>query len=130
MTMNRTKFNDINEYIASFPNDTQEILEHLRTTIRKAAPEAEEVISYQMPAFKLHEILVYFAGYNNHIGFYPTPSGIKAFQNELSGFKNSKGAVQFPLDKQLPTGLITEIVKFRVKENMEKSKRTFDQPAQ
>jgi uncharacterized protein YdhG (YjbR/CyaY superfamily) len=122
MKMTRTKFSDINEYIASFPNDTQEILEQLRTTIRKAAPHAEEVISYQMPAFKYHGILVYFAGYKNHIGFYPTESGIKAFQKELSGFKYSKGAIQFPLDKRIPLELTSKIVKFRVKENLEKSK--------
>jgi len=120
--MNRTKFYNINEYIASFPKETQKILEQLRMTIRKAAPDAEEVISYQIPAFKHHEILVYFAGYKNHIGFYPTSSGIKAFQNEISGFKNSKGTVQFPLNKRLPIGLITKIVKFRVRENLEKSK--------
>ncbi|MCX6255750.1 MAG: DUF1801 domain-containing protein [Bacteroidia bacterium] len=122
MTMTRTNFSDIDKYITSFPKDTQEILEQLRTTIRKAAPDAEEVISYNMPAFKYHGVLVYFAGYKNHIGFYPTSSGIKAFHKELFGFKYSKGTVQFPIDKSLPLDLIRKIVKFRVKENLEKAK--------
>ncbi len=120
MTMSGPKFNNINEYIAGFPRDTQKILEQLRTIIRESAPHAEEVISYRMPAFKQNEVLVYFAGYKNHIGFYPTSSGIKAFQSELSEYKYSKGAVQFPIDKQLPAGLISEIVKFRVLETLEK----------
>jgi uncharacterized protein YdhG (YjbR/CyaY superfamily) len=122
MAMTRTKFSDIDKYITSFPKDTQKNLEQLRTIIRKAAPKAEEVISYNMPAFKYHGILVYFAGYKNHIGFYPTSSGIKAFQKELSRFKYSKGAVQFPIDKPLPFDLISKIVKFRVKEILEKAK--------
>lgn len=122
MIMSRPKFNNINEYIAGFPEDTQKILEQLRTIIRETAPNAEEVISYRMPAFKQNEVLVYFAGYKNHIGFYPTSSGIKAFQSELSEYKYSKGAVQFPIDRQLPAGLISEIVKFRVMETVEKEK--------
>ena len=112
----------INEYIAGFPKQVQEILEKLRATIRKAAPEAEEIISYQMPAFKYHGMLVYFAGHKNHIGFYPTPSGIEAFKKELSVYEGAKGSVQFPIDKPLPLGLVTKIVKFRVKENLEMAK--------
>ena len=119
--MNTNKPNNVDEYIAGFPGDIQTILEQVRTAIRKAAPKAEEVISYQMPAFKLHGMLVYFAGYKNHIGFYPTSSGIKAFTKELSVYKGAKGSVQFPLDKPLPLGLITQIVKFRVAENLQKA---------
>lgn len=111
----------IDEYIASFPAETQILLEQMRSIIQKAAPKAEECISYQMPAYKLHGALVYFAGYQKHIGFYPTSSGISVFQDEISNYKNSKGAVQFPLDKKLPVALITKIVKYRVKENIEKA---------
>ena len=113
---------NVDFYIAGFPPATKELLELLRETIKKAAPEAEEVISYQMPAYKSHGMLVYFAGYKNHIGFYPTGSGIANFINELSGYKTSKGTVQFPLDQPLPLELITEIVKFKVAENLEKVK--------
>ncbi len=109
------------EYIASFPEDTQKLLKQLRAAIKKAAPKAEEVISYQMPTYKLNGALVHFAGYEKHIGFYPTPSAIAAFKKELSAYKSSKGAVQFPLDKPLPLVLVTEIVKFRVKEDSEKA---------
>lgn len=122
MTPDRPKFNDIDKYIATFPKDTQELLRQIRATIRKAAPEAEEVISYNMPAFKLYGILVYFAGYKNHIGFYPMSSGIKEFQKELYDYKWAKGSVQFPVDKPLPLALITKIVKFRLKENLHKTK--------
>ena len=111
---------NIDEYIFGFPNNVQKMLQQLRTTIRKAAPEAEEVISYRMPAFKHKGVLVYFAAYKNHIGFYPTASGIRVFKNEFSEYKNSKGAVQFPIDKTIPLTLISKIVKFRVKENEEK----------
>ena len=116
------KSNGIDHYIINFPKKTQELLETMRSTIRKAAPKAEEVISYKMPAFKYHGILVYFAAYKNHIGFYPTSSGIAAFKKEVSVYKGSKGTVQFPLDKPLPLGLIAKIVKFRVNENLENSK--------
>lgn len=109
-----------NEYISGFPENVKEILERLRTIIRKAAPAAEEAISYGIPAFKLNGILVFFAAYKNHIGFYPTPSGIAAFKKELSAFEGARGSVQFPLDKPLPSALITKIVKFRVKENSKK----------
>ena len=115
------KFTTIEEYFASFPSATRKKLKELRATIKKAAPEAEEMISYNMPAFKLLGVLVYFAGYKNHIGFYPTGSGIKAFTKELSGYKTSKGTVQFPLEENLPLALITRMVKFRVKENKEKA---------
>ena len=117
-----TKFNNIDKYIAGFPKDTQELLEQIRVTIRNAAPEAEEVISYQMAAFRLHKILVYFAGFKNHIGFYPGASGVEAFKKELSVYKSGKGSVQFPLDKPIPSELITWIVKFRVNENLNLSK--------
>lgn len=112
----------VDEYIASFPKETQLLLQQLRAVIQKAAPKAEECISYQMPAYKLHGALVYFAAYQKHIGFYPTSSGIANFQKEISMYKNSKGAVQFPLDQKLPIALITKIVKYRVKENIEKFK--------
>lgn len=113
-----TKPIDVDSYIADFPKDTQKMLEQLRATIMKAAPDAEEVISYQMPAYKYHGMLVYFAGYKNHIGFYPTSSGIAKFKKELSVYKGAKGSAQFPLDKPLPLQLITKIVTFRVKENL------------
>ena len=111
---------DVDEYIAGFPKDTQKLLEQLRAAIMKAAPGAEEAISYQMPAYKYHGMLVYFAGYKSHIGFYPTASGIETFKKELSVYKGAKGSVQFPLDKPLPLQLVTKIVKFRMKENLEK----------
>lgn len=113
-----TKFKSVNDYISVFPAGTQKILETLRSTIKKAAPQAEEVISYNIPAYKLNGALVFFAGYENHIGFYPTPSGIKRFSNELSTYKTSKGAVQFPLNEPLPLKLITKMVKFRIAENV------------
>lgn len=108
----------IDEYILQFPPEIQEILNNIRKVIREAAPNAEEVISYQMPAFKLHGILVYFAAFKKHIGFYPTANGITAFKDELSKFKGGKGSVQFPLDKPIPYELISRIVKFKVNENM------------
>lgn len=113
---------NIEEYIQGFPPETREMLTRLWLTIKKAAPEAEEVISYQMPAFRFHGMLVYFAGYKSHIGFYPGAAGIAAFKKEISGYKNAKGSVQFPLDEPLPLKLVTNIVKYRVKENLEKAK--------
>ncbi|WP_317896841.1 iron chaperone [Aurantibacillus circumpalustris] len=113
---------DVDTYISTFPKETQLLLETMRTVIRKAAPKAEEVISYKMPAYKLGTMLVFFAGYKSHIGFYPSGSGIEAFKKELSIYKSAKGSVQFPLNKPLPIGLITKIVKLRVKENLEKMK--------
>ena len=118
--MNTTKPNKVSEYIEDFPIATQALLNQLRAVIKKAAPDAEEIISYQMPAYKYNGPLVYFAGYKNHIGFHPTPQGITAFKKELSVYKGSKGAVQFPLDEKLPLDLITKIVKYRVKQNSEK----------
>ena len=105
------------EYIAGFPENIQRKLNDLRAAIRKAAPEAEESISYRMPAYKLKGVLVYFAAQKNHIGFYPTSSGVIAFKKELAEYKTSKGAVQFPLDKPIPLELIARIVQFRVNEN-------------
>jgi len=115
------KSKSIDEYIARFPEDVQEALEKVRATVKKAAPKAEETISYQMPAFRLNGNLVYFAGWKNHIGFYPVPSAIKAFDKELSTYEVAKGSVKFPLDKPMPLGLISRIVKFRAKENLEKA---------
>ena len=115
-----TKFKDTDEYISVFPEATQKILQQLRNTIKKAAPKAEEVISYNMPAFKQNTVLVYFAGYDNHIGFYPAPSALDAFKKEIAVYKNSKGAVQFPLDAPLPLALVTKMVKFRVAQTQEK----------
>jgi uncharacterized protein YdhG (YjbR/CyaY superfamily) len=122
MTMAITKPGNFDEYIITFPIETRKILEQLRETIKKAAPDAEEVISYGMPLFRQNGRLLYFAAYKNHIGFYPMKTGIEAFKTRLSDYKWAKGTIQFPLDKPLPLGLITEIVKFRVNENMEKSK--------
>lgn len=112
---------NIDEYILGFPPEIQRILEEIRATIRAAAPEATETIRYQMPTFKLNGNLVHFAGYKNHIGFYPVPSGIEAFKDELSKFKGAKGSVQFPLNKPMPLDLISRIVKFRLAENLAKS---------
>lgn len=119
--MNR-EIKDIDDYVSLYPDNVKLMLEKIRQTIRKAAPKAEEVISYHMPAFKYHGVLVYFAAYKNHIGFYPTSSGIEAFKNELSTYKGAKGSVQFPLAGSIPLSLISKIVKFRVKENLVKAK--------
>jgi uncharacterized protein YdhG (YjbR/CyaY superfamily) len=112
---------DITAYIKKFPKETQVLLEQMRGIIRKAAPTATEVISYGMPAFKQERVLVYFAGNKNHIGFYPTSSPIRVFKDELTPYKSSKGAIQFPLDKKLPSTLITKMVKLRVLEDREKT---------
>ena len=109
----------IDEYISLYPAPVQVMLKGLRATIKEAAPEAEEVISYQMPAYKYHGIVVYFAAFSKHIGFYPRVSGIETFKNELSVYKGAKGSVQFPIDKPLPLELIAKIVRFRVNENLE-----------
>ena len=116
------RFNDIDGYILSQPAAIRKQLEEMRQIILSAAPKSAEVISYNMPAFKINSVIVYFAGYRHHIGFYPTGSGIKAFEKDLQGYKYSKGAVQFPLDKKLPAALIKRIVKFKVKEDAEKAK--------
>jgi len=112
----------IDEYIADFPRDVQEILEKIRVTIRIAAPDAEETIKYRMPTFTLKGNLVYFAAFKKHIGFYPVPTGIEAFKSELSAYEGGKGSVKFPLDRPIPFDLISRIVKFRVKENLERAK--------
>jgi len=117
---NPGNINTIDDYIAICPTDIRRILVELRDTVKKAAPKAEEKISYQMPAFFQKGILVYFAAQKNHIGFYPTSSGIEAFKKELSEYGLSKGTVRFPLDKPLPLSLISQIVKFKVMENLEK----------
>lgn len=112
----------IDDYISQFPEETRVLLEQVRTTIQQAAPQAKEVISYQMPAFKQNGVLVYFAAYEKHIGFYPTASGIRNFEQEFKPYKWSKGAVQFPLDQPLPLKLIRKITKFRVDEDKKKGK--------
>jgi uncharacterized protein YdhG (YjbR/CyaY superfamily) len=121
MTITKKQIKTMDEYIKTYPKDVQSILEKMRQAIRKAAPEAVEVISYQMPTFKLNgKNLVYFAAFKNHIGFYPIPSGIEAFKKELSSYKQGKGSVQFPMNKPIPYDLVKKIVKYRVKENLEK----------
>jgi uncharacterized protein YdhG (YjbR/CyaY superfamily) len=114
-------FDSIDEYIATFPKETQKILEELRATIKAAAPDAEEKISYQMPTFTLKGNLVHFAAWKNHIGFYPTPSGTQEFKDELLIYEGAKGSIRFPIEKPLPLDLITRIVKFRVAENLRKA---------
>ena len=121
MKSGETGFQSIDEYIATFPEDIQAVLQQLRATIHAAAPQATEKISYQMPTFYLKGNLVHFAAFKSHIGFYPAPSGIEAFQQELSAYKSSKGAVQFPIEEPLPLELISRIVKFRVAENLGKA---------
>ncbi len=112
---------NIDEYIADFPTETQAILEEIRATIKKSAPNADESISYGMPAYKLNgKPLVYFAAFKNHIGFYATPTGHAEFAEELSIYKQGKGSVQFPIDKPMPFGLIGDIVQFRVMQNLER----------
>lgn len=113
-------YNTIDEYISTFPEDVRTILNQLRQTIKESAPEAEETINYQIPTFTLHGNLVHFAAFKDHIGFYPTPTGIEAFKKELAPYKGAKGSVQFPIDQPLPLPLIRKIVKFRVKENLER----------
>ncbi len=115
---------EVDNYIAGFPSLTQSLLEELRQTIKNSAPAAVEVISYKMPAYKLNGILLYFAAYSKHIGFYPTGSAITRFKENLSRYKYAKGSVQFPLDKPLPLELISKMVEFRVNENMEKGKKS------
>jgi uncharacterized protein YdhG (YjbR/CyaY superfamily) len=111
----------VDEYILSFPPQLQEILNKIREVIKESAPDSEEKISYQMPAFVFHGNLVYFAAFKNHIGFYPTPSGIEPFLEELTEYKKSKGAIQFPIKKPIPYDLIRRIVKFRVEENLKRA---------
>jgi uncharacterized protein YdhG (YjbR/CyaY superfamily) len=119
MESSKGGYRSIDEYIAGFPADTQALLETVRAAIKAAAPGAEERISYQMPAFALHGNLVYFAALKNHIGFYPTGSGIEAFKDELSGYDVTKGSVKFPVNQPLPLDLIRRIVQFRVTQNLD-----------
>jgi uncharacterized protein YdhG (YjbR/CyaY superfamily) len=123
MDATRKQFKTIDEYIKTFPEDVQSILEKMRQTIRKAAPEAEEAISYQIPTFKLNGNLIHFAAFKNHIGFYPTSTGIEAFKKELSPYAGAKGSVQFPIEKPIPYDLVKKIVIFRRKENLEKKRK-------
>ncbi|MBP3963037.1 iron chaperone [Paenibacillus lignilyticus] len=115
--MEKRGINTIDDYIAQFTGETKEILNKLRELIHDCAPEATEKISYQMPTFALNGNLVHFAAFEKHIGFYPTPSGIERFQEELSPYKTAKGSVQFPINKPIPFDLIKKMVKFRVSEN-------------
>lgn len=107
----------VDDYIAGFPAGVQVVLDQVRHTIRQAAPDAEETISYGMPAYKWHGTLVYFAAFSRHIGFYALPTGNEAFRKEIATYKTGKGSIQFPLDQPVPLGLITRIVKFRMEEN-------------
>ena len=122
MAMRMTQAKNIDEYIAEFPNDTQKLLKALRDTIRKAAPKAEETIKYAIPTFTFNGNLVHFAGYKNHIGFYPAPMGIEAFKEETAPYEAGKGTLQFSLEEPLPLSLVRKIVKYRVKVNSEKAK--------
>lgn len=118
METTQNSFSTIDEYIAALPTEVQKILQELRATIKAAAPDAQEKISYQMPTFFLKGNLVHFAAHKKHIGFYPTPSGIEVFQAELSAYKGAKGSVQFPIDQPLPLDLVRRMVEFRVTENL------------
>jgi uncharacterized protein YdhG (YjbR/CyaY superfamily) len=119
----RKAFTSIDEYISAFPEDIQQKLQEMRRTIHECAPEATEAISYSMPTFKLNGNLVHFAAFQHHIGFFPAASGVEEFAKQLSGYKHSKGAIQFPLDQPLPLDLVREIVRFRVQENLAKKKK-------
>lgn len=119
--MKETQIQNIDQYIATFPEATQVLLVQLRAAIRQVAPDAKETMKYGMPTFEQEGNLVHFAAYAKHIGFYPAPSGILAFAEQLSAFKSSKGAVQFPIAKELPLDLVRQITAFRLKENLEKS---------
>ena len=120
MPAQEKKFATIDEYINTFPEDVQLLLQDLRQAIRDAAPQAKEAISYQMPTFKLHGNLVHFAAYKKHIGFYPAPSGIEAFKEDLAPYQFSKGAIQFPIAEPIPHDLVRKIVQFRVREQLNK----------
>ncbi|HEX9487771.1 MAG TPA: DUF1801 domain-containing protein [Gemmatimonadales bacterium] len=124
MAMNRATPRNIDDYVDRFPEHVQNLLQKVRRTIQAAAPQAQETISYRMPAFKLDRILVYFAAYTSHIGFYPGAGAIAAFRKELSRYKGAKGSVQFPFDESLPLALVRRIVKFRVNQNSSKKNKT------
>ena len=123
MAASSRPFKTMDEYIDSFPEDVQRILNELRQSIKEAAPQAEETINYQIPTFALNGNLVHFAAFEHHIGFYPTPSGMEAFKKELSQYKGAKGSVQFPIDQPMPLSLIRRIVEYRVKENVERNQK-------
>ena len=120
MIKTKQNYHAIDDYIKTFPEDIQEVLQTIRQTIKKAAPEAEEVISYKMPAFKQKGVLVWFAAFKNHIGFFPKANAIKKFEKELLKYETSKGTIRFPLDKKIPLGLISKITRFRIKEALGK----------
>ncbi len=125
MKSNHAAPKDIDEYIARFPDDVQQILEKIRMTIRRAVPDAEETISYQIPTFTLQgKYLIYFAAYKKHVGLYPAPRGIEGFKKELSIYGSGKGTLKFPLDKSIPFDLISKIVKFRAKQSLERAKKS------
>jgi len=117
MTKLKPKSNAVSAYIRQYPANVRKILAKIRKTIRKAAPGAEEVVSYMMPAYKMGRILVYFAGFKDHVGFFPTSSGVKAFKKELEKYKTSKGTIRFLPEEPVPYGLISRITRFRVREN-------------
>lgn len=123
MNKSESKCQSVDEYISGFPKNIQDKLKSIRMIIKKAAPDALETISYQMPAYKLNGILLYFAGYKNHIGFYPLASAIKAFKSKIESYSYSKGSIQFPIDEKLPKDLIEEIAEYRVAENAEKVRK-------
>jgi uncharacterized protein YdhG (YjbR/CyaY superfamily) len=123
MENGKKEYSTIDEYVSSFPDEIQKKLEEIRAAVKAIAPEAKEKISYQMPTFDLNGNLVHFAAFKNHIGLYPAPSGIEAFEQELRPYKSAKGSVQFPLDQPLPMELIKRIVEFRVEENRKKFTR-------
>jgi len=120
--MESTKYKTVEEYLAAAPKNLTLVLEELRRAIKEEAPQAEEVISYNMPAFKMKKVLVYYAAQKNHIGFYPTASPIIAFEKELKPYKTSKGAIQFPIGEPIPINLVKRIVQYRVKQVLEKEK--------
>ncbi len=121
--MNKQAPRNFDEYMERFPAEVQRLLSQMRRTIRKAAPQATEKISYGIPAFTLNGMLVWFAAFKKHIGFYPGAGAIATFKKELSGYKSAKGSVQFPLDRPLPLALVSRIVKFRVKQNLSRKKK-------
>ncbi len=123
MAMTKKTPKNFDDYVDPFPKEVQQLLRKMRLTIKKAAPQAKETISYSMPAFTLDGMLVWFAAHKTHIGFYPRVSAIAAFKKELSAYKGAKGSVQFPFDKPLPLALVNRIVKFRVKQNLGKKKK-------
>lgn len=115
--MRMQDYKNVDDYIKLFPVEVRDVLEEMRSTIRKAAPDAEEAIRYGMPTFRLNGNLVHFAAFKKHIGFYPTPSGIMSFEKELAPYIAGKGTIQFPLGKPIPYGLVSKVVRFRVREN-------------